>query len=427
MCPVFRDVASLLVLAADPSVLQFVNCSCERGFFGLPSVLCSPCLEGAVCDGGATARLQPGLFPLAVSRPGGWFELAGLERCDPPDACNPNGSYVYAWNASDVASDAFCGAGYENRLCSQCREGFYDTSLGCEQCGTQQGLLYYGLLSLVFFANLVFAVLVPCVTVRMGSRAFAKAVFAAQMATLCAGVAMSAVPGLGSWYSDAILLLLLVLLEDTWSEWSWTRAMPTPRPPWSRDAQRCVLFFVLFFFLRRVQIMLFFLQATVILNVRFWTLGGWPAVRWVVFSLQFINLDLRGLLSCTAVLPQYREETWPNVLLTQVTPLGLFAVCLVLAAFAKTLEDAALASKAQAAAAGTACAASAGAARAELGRRQRRGRGRPGAAGRGGRGRGQGGWARACLVSRPGGIAGAARRLGRLHGTLRGRVCQPGL
>jgi hypothetical protein len=112
----------------------------------------------------------------------------------------------------------FCGHGYENRLCSQCREGFYDTSLGCEQCGTQLGLLYYGLLSVVFFANMLLAVLSPCVTVRTGSRSFAKAVFAVQVLTLCAGVAMSVVPGLGSWYSDAILLLLLVLLEDTWDE-----------------------------------------------------------------------------------------------------------------------------------------------------------------------------------------------------------------
>jgi hypothetical protein len=93
--------------------------------------------------------------------------------------------------------------------------------------------------------------------------------------------------------------------------------------------------------------MLFFLQATVILNVRFWTEGGWPAARWVVFSLQFINLDLRGLLACTAVLPQFREQTWPSVLLTLVTPIGLFAVCLVVAAFAKTLEDAALTAEAR--------------------------------------------------------------------------------
>jgi hypothetical protein len=68
-CPVYRDTASLMAVAADPAVLQFVGCGCEvraqadtkmrlltlvvqRGFFGSPRFGCAACLPGAQCDGG---------------------------------------------------------------------------------------------------------------------------------------------------------------------------------------------------------------------------------------------------------------------------------------------------------------------------------------------------------------------------------------
>ncbi len=329
VCPVYRDAASFLIVAADASVMQFTNCSCERGFFGSPRYECAACVEGAICNGGDELKLRPGLFPVSLKQSSGadYYTLTGLERCDVPDACNPSGNYTYTWNLSTVASQEFCGYAYENRLCSQCRPGFYQTSLGCETCGALWDVTYYAVLSIVFVVNLVLFVMTPCVTVRTGSNGFAKVVFVLQVALLCGGVAMSIVPGLGSWYSDAILLLLVVQLDDTWAEVAGEGN--------GSVVQSCQ------------NIMLFFLQSTVILNVRFWTIGGWNAARWVVFSLQFVNLGFRGLLSCTSLSGVVLPDTWASVLLTLLTPVGLFAVCVVLAAFAKVMEDAAISAEAR--------------------------------------------------------------------------------
>lgn len=264
-------------------------------------------MKGSTCNGGESFLIQSGFFP--VSR---GHKLLGMENCPQPNRCSPDQNYPYNYNQSGVDLAEFCADSYTGRLCSQCRSGFYETSLGCEPCGSLDGMLsptLYASYSLVTGVLVLGFVFEPYFCAKYGIKA-AAAILIAQFLILLVGIVLSVVPQFGNWFLDGILVLLLVLIEESCDRFSLSNVASHPKH-YAR-------------FLTFRKVLLFFLQATLIVNIEFW--GHYPGTKWIVFSVQFLNLQLRGFLACFSRFSGLAQTTWAPSLLILLTPLGLFVV-----------------------------------------------------------------------------------------------------
>jgi hypothetical protein len=316
-CPLYQAKDSLLIVNGDADYFQYQDCFCGKGYFGLPSLRCRECLKGSTCDGGQGFRIQSGFFPVSHAH-----SLLGIEKCPEPNRCSPNQEYPYNYNQSGVDFADFCADSYTGRLCSQCRSGFYETSLGCEPCGSLDGMLsptLYASYSLVTGVLVLGFVFEPYFCAKYGIKA-AAAILIAQFLILLVGIALSVVPQFGNWFLDGILVLLLVLIEESCDRFSLSSYADVVGHP--KHYAR---------FLTFRKILLFFLQATLIVNVEFW--GHYPATKWIVFSVQFLNLQLRGFLACFSGFSRLAQTSWAPSLLILLTPLGLFLVTGLIVSF----------------------------------------------------------------------------------------------
>jgi hypothetical protein len=142
-----------------------------------------------------------------------------------------------------------------------------------------------------------------------------------QVVALVLGVALSAVPFLANWLLDGLLLILLIQIDESWDRLISSQHHST--------------------YISRVlsgqKIILFYLQATTILNIDFW--GPWTGARWVSFSFEFTNLRLRGLLECTPLFAATLNDPRAPLLLVMLTPVVLFVIVAMSAWIQHLLED----------------------------------------------------------------------------------------
>jgi len=58
-----------LPLQISPEYLNYTQCSCLRGFFGIPPKSCLPCPEGCHCfEGGQVLKWKKGYYPVFIGK-----------------------------------------------------------------------------------------------------------------------------------------------------------------------------------------------------------------------------------------------------------------------------------------------------------------------------------------------------------------------
>ncbi len=124
----------------------------------------------------------------------------------------------------------------------------------------------------------------------------------------------------GNWLLDAFCLVVLVILDE-----SFDRAAIISNKP-----------LLVSRVLSLQKILLFHIQATILLNGEFWR--SWLA-RWVFFGLQFVNLNLRGFFACNSVFSANSNNVTSELLLVLLTPMVLFFFFMLLAWVQTMLED----------------------------------------------------------------------------------------
>lgn len=117
-----------------------------------------------------------------------------------PSSCNPTGSYVYEWNAT-LDTEEFCARGFRNRLCSECREKFYITSVGCEAC-VEENRVLAGCVSVGMLVVIGLFCIEPMISNWFHTVKFARFVFVVEIVAILCGISISLVPKLGYWLVD---------------------------------------------------------------------------------------------------------------------------------------------------------------------------------------------------------------------------------
>lgn len=317
-CPFYTFADGILIVEVDANVFSYFECKCAANFFGVQSLEteCKPCSEGAKCGGGTLMELEIGLTPVLGSE----REFVGTEKCPSSglSSCNPNGTFVYEWR-QEIDYNQLCPEGMTGRFCSQCQPAFYKTELGCESCIHQNSLLL-GIIGGILVLLIVLYIVTPCLATKLGLVVF-RVAFVIQVIVLILGVALSTIPLLANWVLDALLLILLMQIDE-----SWDRLISTQH---HSNYIAGVL--------SGQKIILFYLQATILLNIDVW--GSWAGARWVSYSFEFINLKLRGLLECAPLFSSVYSDPRAPVVLTMITPFVLFVIMAISAWIQHLLED----------------------------------------------------------------------------------------
>jgi hypothetical protein len=161
------------------------------------------------------------------------------------------------------------------------------------------------LVGVVFLLLIALYILTPWASILWGERVIVFALII-QIICLIGGAIVSSVPSFGSWPLDGLLLMLLVHMDETWdrlvAKWHYNRFTKS--------------------IVSLQKVLLFHIQATVLLNLDFW--ASWRTARWVFFAFEFVNLTLRGFLPCNTLLAELGGTIWAPVVLLLVVPLGLF-------------------------------------------------------------------------------------------------------
>ena len=255
-------LVGILALRADPSYFNFFGCDCAKGYFGSPQLDCIVCDkdEGQICDG-TSMFISKNQAP--VVSPNGTY--LGLERCSFEQSCQ---SYLYNFNRS-VNEFELCKPGYSNRLCSQCLAPLYfSVELGCRICANiPLGLwVAYGLILLGSVGLYIFE---PIITTKIWKNFGFFLFFALVMTMVVLLVVFSFLPHLVSWHLDALLILIMTLMDELFDGASWI----------TRKGKAHVTTTSL------SKTLLFYIQATVILNIEFW--NGTSLQSAIVFGSQF--------------------------------------------------------------------------------------------------------------------------------------------
>jgi Leucine-rich repeat (LRR) protein len=151
LCPEIVPTVSGRAITLDASYLGFWHCECAPGFFGRAHD-CRPCLPHGVCPGGGSMGAQVGYFPEPSIG-----NVSGFVKCVDAiygfTACNPAGTVNFS-----------CADGYGGRLCSECVNGYFDSSKRCISCGTGEAVLLLvlaGCLALATSAFVIWRMLTP--------------------------------------------------------------------------------------------------------------------------------------------------------------------------------------------------------------------------------------------------------------------------
>lgn len=137
-CPSFISTSGCHVIIS-PSSHNSTLCRCNPSFFGQDGRHCLPCDDECFCHG----RIVAYCFPATA-------DALSLIPCLSASACNPN---MLPW-AFGIVSDysvtpGWCAVGYEGRLCSRCRSGYYSQGVMCQPCSTLP--VWLGWMSMVLF------------------------------------------------------------------------------------------------------------------------------------------------------------------------------------------------------------------------------------------------------------------------------------
>ncbi len=302
-CASLVTLESRVQISMDPQVFSYAGCQCSSGFFG-NSPNCSRCSSvGISCSGGSVIDVEAGFGPVVVSD-----RFLGVEPCR---HCSAS-TFVFGSNVSYS-----CVQGYEKRLCAKCAPHYYKTELGCVSCGSTSGIeSVMGVLVGVVFVVVLYVVQPTVILLHPKTASVFVLLFSL---VLVAGAAVSLF--FGSWILDALMILVLVILDESFDRVAIGRSTALV----SRV-------------LAMQKVLLFHIQATVLLNAEFWVGDLW---RWAFFSLQFVNLNLRGLFACNGLLASFSSSVYADLWRLCLTPVFLFLLLLVLCWIQTLIEDAA--------------------------------------------------------------------------------------
>jgi hypothetical protein len=121
----------VLAVAGDASAPVPVPISCPPETYGRPGQRCSPCPQGARCDGRDAD-------PVALA---GWYPvgLAQFVPCTPPNACVGGVAVTAINNTSDTQRG--CSRNYAGLRCAECAMGAYRLRSKCTKCPNTAWLL----------------------------------------------------------------------------------------------------------------------------------------------------------------------------------------------------------------------------------------------------------------------------------------------
>lgn len=145
LCPEIIPAISGRAITLEASYLGFSHCECAPGFFGRAHD-CIACLPHGICPGGSSMGAEMGYFPEpSISNVSGFVKC--VDAIYGFTACNPAGMVNFS-----------CAEGYGGRLCSECINGYFDSSKRCISCGTGEAILLLVLAGCVALATSAFVI-----------------------------------------------------------------------------------------------------------------------------------------------------------------------------------------------------------------------------------------------------------------------------
>ncbi len=149
LCPttIIGGAVSRYSIAVDPRTYNWSLCQCLENHYGEPWKGCLVC---PVPPRGETAlsvdcRTKPGVMNVT----GGWFkfgdgvvEVVACPSDSPRGPCawgalNATLRSITEWANAGSKISRSCKDGYEGRLCSRCKPGFFRSGRSCYQCGSR--------------------------------------------------------------------------------------------------------------------------------------------------------------------------------------------------------------------------------------------------------------------------------------------------
>ncbi|KNC51334.1 uncharacterized protein AMSG_07349 [Thecamonas trahens ATCC 50062] len=98
-------------------------CRCQKGFYGPVGGPCTRCPRGGVCDGSELPSGTVGFWASPDDR-------SFFFTCPLPSSCLGG-------------PDSRCEEGYEGRLCSNCKSGYYKLNSQCYKCPSSPGVTFF--------------------------------------------------------------------------------------------------------------------------------------------------------------------------------------------------------------------------------------------------------------------------------------------
>jgi hypothetical protein len=150
-CPgaVVGGTVSKYAIMADPGTYNWSLCECLDNHYGEPSKGCIECPEPPRGETGVGVDCHS--VPGAVNLTGGWFRFSERDGAVEVVACpsdSPRSPCKWVtlrlsirtheeWRGVAAKFDRECVDGYEGRLCSKCKAGFFRSGRSCYRCGAR--------------------------------------------------------------------------------------------------------------------------------------------------------------------------------------------------------------------------------------------------------------------------------------------------